>query len=309
MDTDIPRAISMLAKRLNEDPGYYYGWQANIAVCFQDEAAKVGLPADIVHTISNEAAKNFLNMLCGMNLEHKEKEAQVPTYNGPVMLLDMTANAIEVIERAYRLVVANRPPLLETHRESMVREIVTASISESDMRDLLLIPTATVEIHNLTVDLIHALKVRLYSVGHFRVIETAGEEDENTVVVSGTFSEWLALFNDRQIAGNRPSSKNVDVDAITRMIYELLFLKYPAVFGGKEGYLGLFHMWTFCPMEPIDGTRYNPELMKEIVTELSQRAGNCTVTNCYCPCDEYLSGRKCSRGLYIDDVSGEEDEK
>ena len=93
------------------------------------------------------------------------------------------------------------------------------------------------------------------------------------------------------------------------MIYELLFLKYPAVFGGKEGYLGLFHMWTFCPMEPIDGTRYNPELMKEIVTELSQRAGNCTVTNCYCPCDEYLSGRKCSRGLYIDDVSGEEDEK
>lgn len=309
MDTEISRAVYTLTKHLNEDPGYYYGWQANIAASFQDEAAKVGLPSDIIHTISNEAAKNFLNILCGMHQNLKEEEPSILTYNGPVMLLDITPNAVEVIERAYRLVIANRPPLIETHWESLVREIVLAGITESDMRDLLRIPVATVEIHNLSDNLIHALKIRLYSISHFRVVETAYREDENTAVVTGAFSEWLNLFNNRRIAGKYYQSKNVDIDAMIRMTYELLFLKYPSVFGGKEGHLNLFHAWTFCPMEPIDGTRYNPESMKEIVTELSQRAGNCVAKNCYCPCDEYLSGRKCARGLYIDDTPGGEDEK
>ena len=65
----IQEAIKTLTKVLREDPGYRIGWQANIAVQFQDEWQKAtnngGLPADrkSIHEISNKAADNFLNLL------------------------------------------------------------------------------------------------------------------------------------------------------------------------------------------------------------------------------------------------------
>jgi len=58
--------IEKLKEALKKDDGLYYAYQANIAVQFQDEFArnkkKYKSKADI-HEISNNAAKNFLNLL------------------------------------------------------------------------------------------------------------------------------------------------------------------------------------------------------------------------------------------------------
>jgi len=68
----IPEAITVITDAMNEDKSegsYYYSWQANIAMAFQDEynrsKEKVDFLDDLnIHAISNNAAKNFLNMLC-----------------------------------------------------------------------------------------------------------------------------------------------------------------------------------------------------------------------------------------------------
>jgi hypothetical protein len=74
MATEVSKAVDVLRDALNEDkePGsYYYTWQANIAVQFQDEFHRAvdedGLPCTPEHiwAISNRAAKNFLNCLIG----------------------------------------------------------------------------------------------------------------------------------------------------------------------------------------------------------------------------------------------------
>lgn len=66
-------AVEQLIKALKEDPEYYYSWQANIAMSFQDEYSKrfkgqtlypEGETPAIIAEIANEAAKNFLNLLC-----------------------------------------------------------------------------------------------------------------------------------------------------------------------------------------------------------------------------------------------------
>lgn len=64
---NIRDAIKILTKALREDPDYFYTWQANIAMAFKDEIYMN--PAHFAdefdfHTISNTAAKNFLNLLC-----------------------------------------------------------------------------------------------------------------------------------------------------------------------------------------------------------------------------------------------------
>ncbi len=58
-------AIERLQKALKEDDDYFYGWQANIAVAYQDEAArnKSRDSVKFIHETSNQAAKNFLNLL------------------------------------------------------------------------------------------------------------------------------------------------------------------------------------------------------------------------------------------------------
>lgn len=66
-------AMATLVDFLKEDTtegSYYYSWQANIAVAFQDECNnwreknnRETIPAKAFHEISNNAAKYFLNLL------------------------------------------------------------------------------------------------------------------------------------------------------------------------------------------------------------------------------------------------------
>lgn len=62
----LPEAIDVLRKSLEEDPDYFQGWQSNIAMSFYDEYSKNDKSyknKEDLHNISNEAAKNFLNLL------------------------------------------------------------------------------------------------------------------------------------------------------------------------------------------------------------------------------------------------------
>lgn len=56
-------AIEHLSKELKNDSGYWYSWQANIAVQFQDELARRGYKLPDQHDISNVAANNFMKLL------------------------------------------------------------------------------------------------------------------------------------------------------------------------------------------------------------------------------------------------------
>jgi len=66
-----PEAVSHLISELKKDEGYYYSWQANIAMAFKDEFHRqAGQPGEVkhvnsddIHEIANQAAKNFLNLL------------------------------------------------------------------------------------------------------------------------------------------------------------------------------------------------------------------------------------------------------
>ena len=70
----LPRAIKVIQDAMAEDKSegsYYYSWQANIAMAFQDEYARMkerhrimgqGIFDPNIHEISNTAAKNFLDL-------------------------------------------------------------------------------------------------------------------------------------------------------------------------------------------------------------------------------------------------------
>lgn len=62
----INKEINILKKTLKKDKDYYYSWQSNIAMAFYAEAKrnKVKVSTEKLHQISNDAAKNFLNLLC-----------------------------------------------------------------------------------------------------------------------------------------------------------------------------------------------------------------------------------------------------
>lgn len=70
-EMQLPYAIGRLCEELEKDKSegsYYYSWQANIAMAFQDEYRKEFGDSPkmrvFMHEVSNNAAKNFLNMLC-----------------------------------------------------------------------------------------------------------------------------------------------------------------------------------------------------------------------------------------------------
>lgn len=73
MKLDIKKEVEAVQKALREDEGYYYVWQANIAVQFQDAWQRAvdegGLPCkpEHIHEISNKAAKYFLNLFIREN--------------------------------------------------------------------------------------------------------------------------------------------------------------------------------------------------------------------------------------------------
>lgn len=63
--------ISELIKRLKTEADLYYAYQANIAMAFKDEYDRQASLRDYVdlgkldiHEIANQAAKNFLDLLC-----------------------------------------------------------------------------------------------------------------------------------------------------------------------------------------------------------------------------------------------------
>lgn len=64
-DISTKQAVDRLCKALKEDPGYYYSWQANIAMAFYDEHffQKGKTSQKKIHEIANSAAKCFLNNL------------------------------------------------------------------------------------------------------------------------------------------------------------------------------------------------------------------------------------------------------
>lgn len=70
--TEISKAIDVLIAALNEDKSegsYYYSWQANIAMAFKDRFYQETLKGHTgnhvdISMVANEAAKNFLDMLC-----------------------------------------------------------------------------------------------------------------------------------------------------------------------------------------------------------------------------------------------------
>ena len=66
MSKEIKKAVEKLQKALNKDKDYYHSWQANIAMAFYDEyrrRPKKYINRQELLEISNNAAKNFLNLL------------------------------------------------------------------------------------------------------------------------------------------------------------------------------------------------------------------------------------------------------
>jgi hypothetical protein len=68
---EISDAVKMLTDELKSDPSYRIGWQSNIAMAFKDCAYqykkkmdKKYLTSVDIHIIANDAANNFLNLLC-----------------------------------------------------------------------------------------------------------------------------------------------------------------------------------------------------------------------------------------------------
>jgi hypothetical protein len=56
-------AVEQLVNHLSSDEGYYFSWQANIAVSFMDKLREKGYDLPDQHEIANEAAKVFLDRL------------------------------------------------------------------------------------------------------------------------------------------------------------------------------------------------------------------------------------------------------
>lgn len=68
MEITTQQAVEHLQKALREDPEYYYGWQANIAMGFKDEYHKrtaLGhhIDGQTIHEIANDGARRFLDIL------------------------------------------------------------------------------------------------------------------------------------------------------------------------------------------------------------------------------------------------------
>ena len=64
----LPNAIRVLVKDLTENEGYRMSWQANIAMAFKDESLR-NAPDAPIHDIANNAAINFLKLLCMKEME------------------------------------------------------------------------------------------------------------------------------------------------------------------------------------------------------------------------------------------------
>ena len=71
-DEDFKKAFDRITRELRDDNGYYYSWQSNIAVKFQDVLFRAGYQLPDLHKLSNDAAKEFIDLLIGKSEMHKE---------------------------------------------------------------------------------------------------------------------------------------------------------------------------------------------------------------------------------------------
>lgn len=77
----LPEAIKVLTETLKNDPEYYYTWQANIAMAFNDEFwSNINSHMDLdlmdnnsLHNIANKSAIRFLSQLI-MDVPEDNKE-------------------------------------------------------------------------------------------------------------------------------------------------------------------------------------------------------------------------------------------
>ena len=62
------QAVKVLTRALKSDEGYWISWKANIAMAYQDEGHRQKSRDSNAkrHAISDKAAENFLNLLCGL---------------------------------------------------------------------------------------------------------------------------------------------------------------------------------------------------------------------------------------------------
>ena len=60
---EFKEAFDIVVKQLREDSGYYYAWQSNIAIAFQDTLTNAGYNFPDLHRLSNDSAKRFLDLL------------------------------------------------------------------------------------------------------------------------------------------------------------------------------------------------------------------------------------------------------
>lgn len=77
----LKQAINRLIEELNNDPEYRYGWQANIAMAYLDQArmnvsdelchdghGNQTYAEQVLHNMANKAAAAFLDQLTGKNM-------------------------------------------------------------------------------------------------------------------------------------------------------------------------------------------------------------------------------------------------
>ena len=74
MNTKLKQAFDTLCDELKKDDGYFYAWQSNIAVCFQDECHRQGINFPQLHETSNNAAISFLRLLISKSTTEQAEE-------------------------------------------------------------------------------------------------------------------------------------------------------------------------------------------------------------------------------------------
>lgn len=74
----VAKAVERITSAMLEDKSegsYYYSWQANIAMAFQDEWNRHDenkyCKSEHLHMVANNAAKNFLDLLCAKPMTEK----------------------------------------------------------------------------------------------------------------------------------------------------------------------------------------------------------------------------------------------
>lgn len=86
IETDFQNALRLVSSEIKNDSNLYYAYQANIAVQFQDEMARIisegkDIDRTLIHQASNNAAKNFLNLWLK---DGKETEDEKKRHDRPV---------------------------------------------------------------------------------------------------------------------------------------------------------------------------------------------------------------------------------